>query len=51
MSYQSCVLIFPVVFNLVNTPKIAPEVKATIKNICDNNADGKENLDIRVYES
>jgi hypothetical protein len=51
VSYQSCVLIFPVVFNLVNTPKIAPEVNATIKNICDNNADGKENLDIRVYES
>lgn len=49
--YQSCFIIFPVSFNLVNTPKIAPDVNAVIKNICDNNADGKENMDVRVYES
>lgn len=51
VSYRDCVLVFPVTFSLVSTPKINPNINAQIKNICDNNADGKEDLNVRVYES
>ena len=51
VSYRDCVLIFPVTFSLTTTPKIKSEVIAVVKNICDNNADGVEELDATLYES
>lgn len=51
VSLYDCVLIFPVTFTLIETPKIKTEINAVIKNICDNNADGVEKIDVRAYES
>ena len=48
---NSCVEIYPVTFTLVNTPSIKTDLAINIKNICDNNADGKENVDVTAYES
>lgn len=50
-TFYTCSVIIPVTFTLVNTPKIKTEVQAVISNICDNNADGKENVNVTNYES
>ena len=46
----SCIEIYPITFTLVNTPNINRDVVITIKNICDNNADGKESIDLKTFE-
>lgn len=51
VSYSVCSLVFPVVFDLEASPKIASELNIVLDSICDNNADGKEMLDVRMYES
>lgn len=47
----TCSVIIPVTFNLVNTPKIKTDIQAVIQSICDNNSDGKENVNATIYES
>ena len=51
ISYKDCLLIIPITFTLTNTPNVLSEFNVEIKNICDNNADGKENIDVTTYES
>lgn len=48
---NGCVEIYPVTFSLINTPNIKNELVVSLTNICDNNADGKENIDLTQYES
>lgn len=49
ITIRTCLLIIPVTFTLVKTPDILPEVIVNLKDICDNNADGKENVDLSSY--
>jgi len=48
--FNTCVKIFPVTFKLVKSPDIKTDLNITIKSICDNNADNKENIDVTLYE-
>ena len=48
ISLSDCVLAVPVpiTFNLVNTPDIVTEIQQDFPIYCDNNSDGKENIDL-----
>ena len=48
ISLSDCVLAVPVpiTFNLVNTPNIVTEIQQDFPIYCDNNSDGKENIDL-----
>ena len=51
VSLHDCVEIFPITFSLYKAPEIKTNYTALVKNLCDNNADGTENIDIRQFES
>lgn len=46
ISLRDCVLVVPITFNLVRTPNIVTEIVREFPIYCDNNADGKENIDL-----
>lgn len=47
---QNCSAVFPVTFSLVKSPEIKNNVLVSLSNICDNNADGKETVDVTAFE-
>ena len=49
ITIKNCLLIIPVTFTLVKTPDILSELTINLKDVCDNNADGKENVDLSSY--
>lgn len=49
ITIRTCLLIIPVTFTLVKTPDVLYELTINLKDICDNNADGKENIDLSSY--
>lgn len=51
VSLHGCTLVFPVTFSLKKAPDVKTNYTAVVRNVCDNNADGVENLDIKQYES
>ncbi|MEZ7509472.1 T9SS type B sorting domain-containing protein [Cloacibacterium sp. Arc13] len=46
ISLSDCVLVVPITFNLVRTPDIDTEIQQDFPIYCDNNSDGKENIDL-----
>ncbi len=46
ISLSDCVLVVPITFNLVRTPDIDIEIQQDFPIYCDNNSDGKENIDL-----
>lgn len=50
ISLSDCVLVVPITFNLVPTPDIVTEIVLELPIPCDNNSDGKENIDLRQLE-
>lgn len=46
ISLSDCVLVVPITFNLVRTPNIVTEIQQDFPIYCDNNSDGKENIDL-----
>ena len=49
ITIKTCLLIIPVTFSLVKTPDILSELIINLKDVCDNNADGKENINLNSY--
>lgn len=50
ISLSDCVLVVPITFNLVRTPDIVTEIVQEFPIYCDNNSDGKENIDLTQLE-
>lgn len=46
ISLSDCVLVVPITFTLVRTPDIDTEIQQDFPIYCDNNSDGKENIDL-----
>lgn len=46
ISLSDCVLVVPITFNLLRTPDIVTEIVREFPIYCDNNSDGKENIDL-----
>ena len=51
ISLSDCVLVVPITFNLVRTPNIVTEIVQEFPISCDNNSDGKENIDLTQLQS
>ena len=51
ISLRDCVLVVPITFNLVRTPNIVTEIVQEFPISCDNNSDGKENIDLTQLQS
>lgn len=50
ISLSDCVLVVPITFNLVPTPDIVTEIVLELPIPCDNNSDGKENIELTQLE-
>lgn len=50
ISLPDCFKVVPITFNLVNTPNIVTEIQQDFPIYCDNNSDGKENIDLTQLE-
>lgn len=46
ISLSDCFKVVPITFNLVRTPNIDTEIQQDFPIYCDNNSDGKENIDL-----
>ena len=51
ISTHGCKRVFPVQIKLVPTPNVLPIKEIIIANICDNNADSQEPIDLTKYQS
>lgn len=49
--YYGCIDYFPITINLNKTPDIKNKIDAVYSNLCDNNANGSETVDISSYET
>lgn len=51
LTYKECFTVYPVDFKLVETPEVTPVFNYNFKDICDNNNDGSELIDLTQFES
>lgn len=51
ISLSDCVKVERITFTLVSTPKIVAEIEKEFPISCDNNSDGKENIDLTQLQS
>ncbi len=51
ISLSDCVKVVPITFTLVSTPNIVAEIEKEFPIYCDNNADGKENIDLTELDA